>query len=357
MDVLESTRSYEGWLIGHTFVSQRHLLCKHELMRETPFSFLRATFYRWTQVWPEVCCELRSAPTVLAIADLHIENFGTWRDSDGRLVWGVNDFDESYALPYTNDLVRLAASAMIANDGHQLSLKRKDACEAILSGYMKGLEAEGKPFILEEDHKNLRAMALSSLRDPKYFWKKLMAQETVKGIILPKTVSRIFEEVMPKTDVPSQFVSRVSGLGSLGRFRVVAIAEWHGGHVAREVKALAPSACLWARNRESNKILYLSILNRAVRSHDPYVEVKDSWLTRRLSPHCCRIEMNELPKKRDDYRLLHSMGWETANIHIGSGKTADIRRDLTKRKASWLREAAKAMIKITTHDWKEWRNK
>ena len=124
---------------------------------------------------------------------------------------------------------------------------------------MKGLEAEGKPFILEEDHKNLRAMALSSLRDPKYFWKKLMAQETVKGIILPKTVSRIFEEVMPKTDVPSQFVSRVSGLGSLGRFRVVAIAEWHGGHVAREVKALAPSACLWARNRESNKILYFSI--------------------------------------------------------------------------------------------------
>ena len=44
------------------------------------------------------------------VGDLHVENFGTWRDVEGRLVWGVNDFDEAYALPYTNDLVRLVAS-------------------------------------------------------------------------------------------------------------------------------------------------------------------------------------------------------------------------------------------------------
>ena len=48
---------------------------------------------------------------VLAIGDLHLENFGTWRDAEGRLVWGINDFDEAWALPYTNDLIRLATSA------------------------------------------------------------------------------------------------------------------------------------------------------------------------------------------------------------------------------------------------------
>jgi len=32
---------------------------------------------------------------VLAVGDLHVENFGTWRDAEGRLIWGVNDFDES----------------------------------------------------------------------------------------------------------------------------------------------------------------------------------------------------------------------------------------------------------------------
>jgi len=42
-------------------------------MKESVFAFLRATFYRWTQVWPEVCPDLVSATTVLAIGDLHVK--------------------------------------------------------------------------------------------------------------------------------------------------------------------------------------------------------------------------------------------------------------------------------------------
>src|SRR5712664_3250736 len=104
-------------------------------MAEAAFPFLRATFYRWMQIWPEVCPDLAKAPQVLGIGDLHVENFGTWRDAEGRLVWGVNDFDEAAAVPYTNDLVRLAASALLAIEGGHLSLKAKDACAVILDGY------------------------------------------------------------------------------------------------------------------------------------------------------------------------------------------------------------------------------
>jgi uncharacterized protein (DUF2252 family) len=50
------------------------------------------------QAWPEVCPDLAKAPKVLAVGDLHVENFGTWRDVEGRLVWGINDFDEAAAL-------------------------------------------------------------------------------------------------------------------------------------------------------------------------------------------------------------------------------------------------------------------
>src|ERR1039458_5738131 len=39
---------------------------------------------------------LRDAPKVLAVGDLHVGSFGTWRDTEGRLSWGVDDFDESY---------------------------------------------------------------------------------------------------------------------------------------------------------------------------------------------------------------------------------------------------------------------
>ncbi|WP_406509023.1 DUF2252 domain-containing protein [Streptomyces sp. NBC_00212] len=42
--------------------------------------------------------------------DLHAENFGTYMDANGRLIFNVNDFDEAYVGPFTWDLKRLAAS-------------------------------------------------------------------------------------------------------------------------------------------------------------------------------------------------------------------------------------------------------
>jgi uncharacterized protein (DUF2252 family) len=42
--------------------------------------------------------------------DLHAENFGTYMDARGRLVFNVNDFDEAYVGPFTWDVKRLAAS-------------------------------------------------------------------------------------------------------------------------------------------------------------------------------------------------------------------------------------------------------
>src|SRR5262249_40716504 len=104
---------------------------------------------------------------VLGIGDLHMENFGTWRDADGRLCWGVNDFDEACYLPYTNDLVRLATSAYFAIADCQVTLKFKDACQAIDKGYRKGLQ-EPCPFVLAENHGWLRNIVISKLLDNEF---------------------------------------------------------------------------------------------------------------------------------------------------------------------------------------------
>src|SRR6185436_3677418 len=125
---------------------------KHKLMAQDAFSFLRATFYRWAQLFPLLCPKLAEAPTVLAVGDLHVENYGTWRDAEGRLVWGINDFDEAFPLPYTSDLVRLATSARLSN----LSLDPAKAAGAILAGYADGLESGGRPFVLSETNRWLR---------------------------------------------------------------------------------------------------------------------------------------------------------------------------------------------------------
>lgn len=358
MTIDQATRHYEEWLAKWIPLVPGDLRLKHDLMKRDGFAFLRATFYRWMQVWPHVCPELAGAPSVLAVGDLHVENFGTWRDSEGRLIWGINDFDEVYTLPYTNDLVRLAVSAELAIDTGQLDLKLKDVCDAILTGYTEGLQFGGRPFVLSERHPWLRDIATNSLRDPGRFWRKMQALRLVRGAI-PQSARRALLQVMPERGLSHSFRHRVSGLGSLGRPRYVALAEWRGGAIAREAKAMVPSACVWAQGgHRVTTILYQSMLDQAVRCRDPFVQMRDRWLIRRLSPYCSRIELSSLPKKRDEARLLQAMGWEAANIHLGSRRMKNaLEKDLAKRKAKWLRVATKAMRKATVSDWKDWARK
>lgn len=356
VNIVKSTRNFETWLGSHTSPVGRDLRLKHRHMAEAVFSFLRATFYRWMQVWPEVCGDVAKAPQVLAVGDLHIENFGTWRDAEGRLIWGVNDFDEAAMLPYTNDLVRLAASALLAiEDGH-LALKAKDACMAILDGYRESLGGGGRPFVLEEENKWLRQIATGELRDPVRFWKKIDSLTPMRGEI-PASARDALEHLLPERGLDYRVCRRVAGLGSLGRMRLVAIAECHGGRIAREAKAIVPSSVYWARGTQGpEEILYPAIISRAIRAPDPYVQVRGRWIVRRLSPHCCRIELSDLPTDRDELRLLFAMGWETANIHLASkGEARDVRKHLNKLKRNWLAGAAKDMAKAVRDDWDTWR--
>jgi len=358
MTIRQATTQYEAWLAQHTLLEKADLALKHAQMAAGVFPFLRATFYRWMQLWPACCADLAKAPAVLAVGDLHVENFGTWRDSEGRLIWGINDFDETYHLPYTIDLVRLAVSAKLAIVGGHLVLKPKDAYDAILTGYMDCLQSEGRPFVLAEDHTWLREIAVSKERDPVRFWKKMRALKPVKGAV-PESAAKAIEQLMPEPGLSCRFVRRVSGLGSLGRQRFVALADWHGGMVAREAKALVPSACVWAYDGTGpSAILYQAVLDQSVRCRDPFVHFQDGWIIRRLSPYCSRIELVALPKRRDEFRLLHAMGWETANVHLGTKDTIKaVRRDLEKRPSGWLRAAAKAMADSTLKDWDEWRRR
>ncbi len=354
MKIAKATARYEQWLGEHIRLIESDLEHKHAAMAQDLFCFLRATFYRWMQLWPEVCPEYTHAPEVLGVGDLHVENFGTWRDVEGRLVWGINDFDEAYELPYTVDLVRLAASAHLAIRGEHLSIGTKDACDAILDGYERGLSSGGAAFVLEEHHPWLRAMVTGVLRNAQHFWAKLDALPIEKQ--LPSSARRAIEKLLPHRGLSYRVAHRVAGLGSLGRERYVAIAEFAGGKIAREAKALAPSAYLWAEGSKARRLRYQQIVDRAVRSVDPFVSMKGNWIVRRLAPDCSRVELASMPRERDEARLLHSMGLETANVHLGTRKAAKaILTDLKKRPHLWLHRASAEMVKAMTEDWERWR--
>jgi uncharacterized protein (DUF2252 family) len=212
------------------------------------FAFYRATFYRWAQQWPHVCGELRHAPRVLAVGDLHVDSFGTWRDIEGRLCWGVDDFDEAYPLPYTNDLVRLAASAKIVIDAEQLVMRFKDACTAILDGYRRTLREGGDPIVLGERDVTLERLGIDAIEAPDDFWPKLQALPAARQP-LRRDVRQPLERTLPDSRLTYKVVRREAGIGSLGQQRFVAIASWKGGFVAREAKAMVPSACEWLSQR------------------------------------------------------------------------------------------------------------
>src|SRR3979409_2229604 len=139
---------YDQWRAAQCAVVTADLAYKHKRMGKNAFVFLRATYFRWAGQIEELCPDLRTAPSVLSVGDLHLENFGTWRDAEGRLVWGVNDFDEAWPLPYTNDLVRLATTDPVAPESSHISLSPRRGCEAIMDGYTACLEARGRPMVL-----------------------------------------------------------------------------------------------------------------------------------------------------------------------------------------------------------------
>jgi len=349
MNIVESTRLFERWMGSHFPIVRADLAFKHEYMEESAFVFLRGTFYRWVQRWPSVCPTIVDAPIVPSVGDLHIENFGTWRDTEGRLVWGVNDVDEACLLPYTNDLVRLATSATLAaREGH-LELTARDACDAIIEGYIGSLEADGAPMVLEEKRRWLRRIAVQKLRDPNAFWERFDHLKPARGGV-PQGILRA---AMPDKNVPYRVVKRVAGVGSLGRPRFAALANWRGSRIAREAKAWLPSAAVWVTGRTSAGVSGARLLDRARRSPDPFLNIGAGWIVRRLAPDCSRIELSDLPALRDERRLMLAMGWETANIHVPS-KRQRILADLARRPRRWLERAAVDMADSVETDWKRW---
>jgi len=353
LPVMQATEAYEAWLRKRLHVVEADLKYKHQQMKASLFAFLHGTFYRWAALWDETCPDLAKAPRLLAVGDLHVQNFGTWRDLEGRLVWGINDLDEVATLPYAIDLVRTVASAIIAKRENGLTIDEDAMAAAMLEGYSQSLEAGGRPFVLEESHPTLRDMAMGAERDPVPFWAKLAKLPAANP---PKRIKRLLEGELPNDAADIQFVARIAGMGSLGRPRNVAIGTSNGGLAAREAKAWLPSAWGWAMGKVKDRAYAPRLIERAVRQHNPYYSVRKDWVVRRLGPHCGRIELAQFPKNRDERQILKSVGRETANLHLASpDQCPKIWRDLSERKPDWLLASAQAMCKATERDWQDFR--
>ena len=251
--------------------------------------FLRATYYRWAQLWPQVCPDLAHAPKVLAVGDLHVENFGTWRDIEGRLIWGVNDFDEAWPMAYAIDLVRLAVSAHLAAEAGHLPVKREDICGAILEGYREGMLEKGCPFVLGESHQWLRRIAKVNSAIPSTSGRKWTRSPPSKpNAPSAPSMPRASHAQLPASPIASPTASPDSAASATP----ATLPSPTGTAAASPAKPKRWShrprtgrkASMPTRNCGPAEILYQTIINRAVRCPDHFVQLRGRWIVRRLGP-------------------------------------------------------------------------
>ncbi len=101
---------------------------KYERMVASPFGFFRGAV-------PIMAADLAALPHAGIVnqicGDAHVMNLGAFAAPDGRLVFDINDFDETTRAPFEWDVKRLAASLVLA--GREAGVKSKATEEAVLT--------------------------------------------------------------------------------------------------------------------------------------------------------------------------------------------------------------------------------
>ena len=378
MNIIESVDRYEAWLKKQLErdLRTKDLKKKHKKMAKDAFQFLRATYWRWAETIYEVQPDLQRGPKVLAVGDIHVENFGTWRDAEGRLIWGVNDFDEAAKMPYALDIVRLATSAVLAG---VKGITATAICDSIREGYREGL-TDPRPFVLDREHPELRRDFVVSDDERIDFWAKFNPAELKKKPDkdvepadpedLPDHFERVLRHARPDRDVTFAYFMRAAGTGSLGRPRAFGSGEWQGDLIVREAKAMVRSA--WALAHHGSRNLRCEeIAAGRYRSPDPTYRLCGRVLVRRLSPNDFKIEAKQKKEKKTDAQqenpkarerkeivtahVLHAMGRDLAAIHCGTQSRGDLADDLKRRKAGWLLAASEAAAEAVRVEFEEWK--
>ncbi|MDY8110134.1 DUF2252 family protein [Fulvimarina sp. 2208YS6-2-32] len=113
---------------------------KFEELADNFFKFFRGTallFYR------DMVGADAHMPTVMALGDVHPENFGVMPDEHGAPIFGVNDFDEALYAPFTWDLKRGAVGFWIGarQEGGLKRKKRRKIVKEFVKGYLDAMEA------------------------------------------------------------------------------------------------------------------------------------------------------------------------------------------------------------------------
>jgi uncharacterized protein (DUF2252 family) len=191
---------------------------KYKLMAESPFGYFRGAV-------PVMAADLAVLPNagiiVQLCGDAHVRNLGAYAAPDGRLVFDINDFDETIRGPFEWDLKRMAASLVLAGraSGHKEALARQAVARFVLR-YAKQIAAFAKVPLLEMARSQVHRLGqVAPIHQALLQAERATPQHTLEQLTEPgKGGERRFREIKPTlTRVPARKAEEV--LASLDTYR------------------------------------------------------------------------------------------------------------------------------------------
>jgi uncharacterized protein (DUF2252 family) len=108
-------------------------------MLATPFTFLRGSA---AVMAADLAAGPRADLHVQLCGDAHLSNFGVFSSPERRLVFDLNDFDETLPGPFEWDVKRLAASVVVAGRNNKFQPKPiRQTARATVAAYRRTLKA------------------------------------------------------------------------------------------------------------------------------------------------------------------------------------------------------------------------
>jgi uncharacterized protein (DUF2252 family) len=127
-------------------------------MRQSPFAFFRGAAAL-------MAADLATTPAtglrVQACGDCHVSNFGGFGSPERRLVFDINDFDETLPAPWEWDVKRLAASVVLA--ARQINIRNRlcsDAARLAVQSYREHMRQYARMPVLDVWYSHLDASVL-----------------------------------------------------------------------------------------------------------------------------------------------------------------------------------------------------
>lgn len=196
---------------------------KYQRMGESVFGFFRGAA-------PVMAADLASQPRCGLMAqicgDAHVRNLGCFSAADGRLIFDINDFDETVRGPFEWDIKRLATSLVLAGrEAHDSDKHCKEAVRAFVRAYREAMLGFAQMTVLDLARYRVHRHAdLTPLHHVLRKAERATPQHNLERLTVAAGASRRFRHEPPLlTRVDSKTASRV--LAALRSYRRTLSAE------------------------------------------------------------------------------------------------------------------------------------